>query len=40
MMTEKTKERLGWVLFCIFFMTAMLSGIKLLANLLYYLLNK
>lgn len=39
-MTEKTKERLNWVGFVVFSMIAMLSGLRLLANLLYYLLNK
>ena len=36
-MTNKNRERLGWVLFCIFFMTAMLSGLRLLANLILLL---
>lgn len=40
MITEKNKEKLGWVLFCIFVMATMLTGMELLADLTYYLLNK
>jgi len=39
-MTEKNREKLYWVGFAIASLIALLAGLRLLTNLIAYLLNK
>jgi hypothetical protein len=39
-MTEKNREKLYWVGFAISSLIALLAGLRLLTNLIAYLLNK